>query len=174
MRSPKSDFQQYEAYAWEDSFTKWAGAGLKDKELRRALVRACRLYRVPVPRLQLLTRDNNKKKVLASVYDPNTHEIRLRPRHRRLNVLLHEAAHGIVDWLFGNTGGGAAHGPVWLGVYIELLVRFKIAPRDMLEFAARQAGLKFSKHCATGAIRKHYARRVRNARRMRRLLSLYD
>jgi hypothetical protein len=173
-RSPQSDFQQYEVYAWEDSFTKWAGNRATEQELRKALVRAARLYRVPVPELRFYRRDGNAKyKIASSLYEPDLHRIYIRPRHRRLNVLLHEAAHAIVDWLLGPYSR-AAHGKAWLGVYLELLAHFKVMPRAVLEYSAKLAGLKWSRRVSPKRIRRNYARQTRDARRLRRLMALYQ
>lgn len=173
-KSPHSDFQQCEVYAWEDSFTVWAGSRATPKELRRALVKAARLYRVPVPELLFYRHNGNARyKIASSLYEPEFHRIRLRPRHRRLNVVLHEAAHGITDWLLGPYSR-AAHGKAWLGVYIELLARFKVMPRAALEFSAKQAGLKWSRRCSPGRIRRNYPKQVNDARRLRRMLALYQ
>ena len=55
-------------------------------------------------------------------------------------LLAHEFAHNVC---FANGVSGPDHGPIWLGVYIDLLDWFKILPRCMTEPSARKAGLKF-------------------------------
>lgn len=173
-RSPQSDFQQYEVYSWEDSFTLWAGNRAPEKELRKVLVRAARMYRVPVPEFLFYRHNGNRKhKIASSVYEPEFHRVRLRPRHRRLNVVLHEVAHGIVDWLLGPYSR-AAHGKAWLGVYIELLVRFKVMPRKVLEHSAKLAGLKWSRRVSPKRIRRNHPEQAQAARRLRRMLALYQ
>lgn len=172
-KSPTNDFQQCEAYKWEDELTLWASPRDTDRELRKIMAKACALYRVPVPTLFVLSSDKGSKGTyLPSNYDPDTHTIRIRPRHRTGAIILHETAHAIVDWIMGPYSM-AAHGKLWLGVYIELLARLKVLPRDVLMFSAKARGLKFSRNAAPGVIRKRHKKMVRDAKRLRRLLKFY-
>lgn len=132
------------------------------------------MYRVPVPELLFYRHNGNARhKIASTIYEPEFHRIRLRPRHRRLNVVLHEAAHGIVDWLLGPYSR-AAHGKAWLGVYIELLARFKVMPLRVIEHSAKLAGLKWSRRVSPKRIRRNYSKQTQDARRMRRMLALYQ
>lgn len=171
-KNSRNDFQQCKAYDWEDSLTLWANSTDTKKYLRKALVTACAMYRVPVPALLVLSSDYGKQGLLSSNYDPDNHVIRLRPRHRNLAVLLHETAHAIVDWIIGPFSK-AAHGKLWLGVYIELLYRFRVLPRHVLIYSAKHAGLKWDKYSAPKIIRKRHAKMVRAGNRWRRIRKQY-
>lgn len=172
-RSPQTDFQQCESYAWEDSLTLWAGSSESKKHMLKLIVRSAKLYKIPIPGVRFFKSDHKRgQKYASSFYDPGTHTINLRPRHMRPNVALHEVAHAIVDWIMG-PHSRAGHGKAWLGVYVELLTKFEFFPREVIEFSIKRAGLKFSKRVHWSNIRKNHPKQVRDARRLRRLLSVY-
>ena len=155
------------AYAWEAAFTTWTLGGATPAQLREAVALACRLYRVPAPTVHLATRNTHAGKKLESYYDPNVHHIVLRPRHHEIGTALHEAAHAITDYLLGQTTD--AHGAEWLGVFIYLLDRFKVAPRAGLEAHARKLGLKFEPANKTSPrfIRSSHSRAVASSKKER-------
>lgn len=170
-KSPTNDFQQCEAYDWEDSITLWAGANESRKHILKLISKSAKLYRVPVPKVKFFTSDHSgKKRYASSFYDPSSHSISLRPRHMRANVAVHEVAHAIVDWIMG-PHSRAGHGKAWLGVYVELLSKFKFFPRDVMHYSLKQKGLKYSTRVHWKTIRKNHPKQVRDARRLRRLLS---
>lgn len=140
-RSPKNDPQEQTAYSWENSFTQH-GKKLTEKEMRTAIKRATRIYRVPMVQLRCVSKDSRSRKKLMSYYDPNTHLISIRPRHMTLDVALHEAAHAIADWILG--WDIEIHGPHWLGIYMTLLIKFKVLPQSALEATALERGLKWT------------------------------
>lgn len=175
MRGSKKDPQQYRAYRWENELTSWAGAHATPAQLRRVVKKCCRMYRVPVPRVHCLTKNQRDGKRYTSEYDPNGHVIRIRPRHYDLCTAVHESAHAITDWLFGIWTENKPHGPEWLGVYMVLLDRLKIIPRIALEAHARAMGLDFyaPQLIAPRQVRKRFRRRVKFANRERRMLRLW-
>lgn len=54
-------------------------------------------------------------------------------------MLAHEVAHWICDW---KEVKGQDHGPVWMGVYLRLLDKFKILPLIVTVPLARAYGIK--------------------------------
>lgn len=55
-------------------------------------------------------------------------------------IALHEAAHYITDRTYPRA---ADHGPTWLGVYLWLLEKAAVAPREALRATMRKHGLKW-------------------------------
>ncbi|WP_149537738.1 hypothetical protein [Siccirubricoccus phaeus] len=55
-------------------------------------------------------------------------------------ILLHELAHAMSSTVEGASDG---HGPLFLGLYLHLLVRHARMPRAALEASLREAGLAF-------------------------------
>lgn len=169
----KSDPQQERAYDWEGDFTDWAPPRATKAELRKIVRKCCRLYRVPEPEILFATKNYRDGKKLTSFYEPDSHRILIRPRHMQPNTGIHEAAHTIVDWIFGPHL--PAHGREWVGVMICLLVACKVAPQKALEAHAEALGLDFCRpgDVSPGRIRRRYAARARAARQERRLLRVY-
>lgn len=58
---------------------------------------------------------------------------------RNAATALHEAAHHIAWTLHGDHIQD--HGPTFLGIYLDLLVRARVAPQIALEATAREHGL---------------------------------
>lgn len=142
MRIPKRDPQQFKVYRWEKDLFDWAGERATDAELHTVMGRCCRAYRVPVPDIALVTKNKRDGVKLDSYYMPDSHSITIRPRHRDKCTAIHEAAHAIADHIFG-TENGEWHGPIWFGIYINLLERHRILPRTVLLDHARSFDLKW-------------------------------
>lgn len=138
-RSPKSDPQREEVYAWEKKCgALWYLHGMSYKDAAHLLARMCKRYGVPAPRLKSV---EDVPYTAAAWGDLLVEVNRKRARPTAL-LMAHEAAHVICH---ANGEFGPDHGPVWLGLYIDLLDHFKILPRCMTEPSARKAGLKFKK-----------------------------
>ncbi len=168
-KSPTTDFQQCEAYAWEDSWTIWAGQNESKQHICKLIYRSAKLYRIPLPEVRFLKSDKRGKRWLPSSYDPSLHRISLRPRHMRANVAVHEVAHAIVDYIMGPFSK-AGHGKAWLGVYMELLAKWKFMSMDDLKASATRAGLKFSTRVHWNTIRKNHPKQTAAARAYWRML----
>ena len=56
-------------------------------------------------------------------------------------ILLHEVAHAMTSTA---DGGGAGHGPDFVGVYLNLLVRYCRLDRAMLERSLTEAGIRWN------------------------------
>jgi hypothetical protein len=119
------DPQKKKVYAWEDSWWGWDRSTISFQESQRIIQRACRLYRVRAPKIvEHLGRN-------SSEYDPNTDTISMRSEWE-LNpaISLHEAAHAIIWKLYGDSVQD--HGSEFMGIYLWLLEKFKIASRSAL------------------------------------------
>jgi hypothetical protein len=130
--------------------------------------KAERMYRVNPAWLTFPKRNRGAhSKKLTSYYDPGTHAVHLRPRHRNPATALHEAAHSIHDCLFGHYShpGLQAHGPLWLGIYLTLLIKAKIAPKSALLASAKEKGLKWAPlgKIAPNKVRKFYRGKMAEA-----------
>ena len=174
MRSPKTDPQRSRVYAWENQLTSWAGAHATASQMRSMVDRCCKLYRVPTPPVRFVTKDKRNGRYLHSQYDPNTHDIVIRPRHMDLGSAIHESAHAIVDYILGPWG--IAHGKEFLGVYLALLTKFKILPKSALLAHAKTHRLAYCKMGTVGPkqIRKRFKAKVRSASRERKMLRLWQ
>lgn len=165
---PRSDPQQQRAYDWEGDFTDWVKGRISRTEMRETIAKCCGIYRVPVPYILFVTKNRRRGRKLTSFYEPDRHRIIIRPRHLQKNTAVHEAAHAVVDWLLGPHL--PAHGREWVGVFMVLLERMKIAPRCALVAHAHTKRLQFCPPALVGPahIRRRYAARVRAARAERR------
>lgn len=67
---------------------------------------------------------------------------RFRQGGRNVATAMHEAAHHIAWHLHGERIQD--HGRTFLGIYLDLLVRAKVAPRVALEASARSYKLKWT------------------------------
>jgi hypothetical protein len=61
--------------------------------------------------------------------------------HKNRAVTLHEAAHSITDEIFGHQVEW--HGREFMGVYMRLLIKAKVAPAIALTTSAKAAGLSW-------------------------------
>lgn len=171
-----ADSQCNAVYAWEDRWESWNRASASERRVRAAIRRAERLYKIRPTKILTVVKDrtnhrtderNGRGLKLASEYDPVPHTIKLRPRHMNLAVALHEAAHAIHDELFGNISRPEleSHGPMWLGIYLWLLVDAKVAPKFALLGSAQEAGLEWRpmSRVQPRKIRAAYSKLIRTA-----------
>lgn len=61
---------------------------------------------------------------------------------RRTIYTIHEAAHGITDWLYGHNIAG--HGPEFVAVYMMLLVKFGSKSFTFLQSTAKEGRVKYA------------------------------
>lgn len=163
--------QQQAVYNWESSWRGWITKSAGKRDVRRAIRRAERLYRVPPVPVVFKTRSKNREgRRLASGYHITWLEagwITLRPHHQNVPIGLHEAAHRISHYFFGwDPPGFEDHGPQWLGIYLCLLADAGVAPRTALEASAAAAGLRWRSPAWVGprAIRRRYRAVIRRAK----------
>lgn len=91
-----------------------------------------------------------------------------------LGSAIHESAHAIADYILGPWG--IPHGKEFLGIYLSLLTKFKILPKSALLAHARTHRLQYCKmgQVSHRQIRKRFKAKVRNARRERKMLRLWQ
>lgn len=161
-----ADSQQNAVYAWERRFRAWNLATDSQARIRRLIRWAERLYRVPPMEIQFRTANKSRGRWLPSTYYAHR-VVAFRPNHVNPSIALHETAHAITHHLFGwDPPGMEAHGPQWLGIYMCLLERAKVAPRSALEASAREHGLKWVGPGWVGPtkIRRRYRGAIRRAK----------
>lgn len=134
------DPQKDKLYSWEDEWWGWNLNLCSLAVCRRYVETACAYYRIAPPRVR------RHMECSLSFSIPAESVISLqgvgsKPGKGGLNpaTALHEAAHHIVYWTFGESVQD--HGPTFLGVYLWLLAKAGIAPGEALEASARARGL---------------------------------
>ena len=129
------DPHKNDVYLWEDSWPGWNKNHVSFKACRALIDLACEAYKVPCPKVI----QHPKRTFSWSM--PTKDLISLQggvskgPGGRNIATALHEAAHHIAWHLHGDRIQD--HGATFLGVYLDLLVRAKVAPRVALEASAR-------------------------------------
>lgn len=139
-KSPKSDPQRNEVYAWESKFVSACTASMTDTRVAKMVREVCSEYGIKKPKLGPLRR---KERDYAGVCDPNTEMLRFAPTWRSAHIVLHELAHWIL--LQFGFGGDNHHNPLWLGVFLRLLHEYKTLPLCASVPSAKKAGLQFLK-----------------------------
>lgn len=161
-----ADSQQQAVYAWERQWRAWNTPSCSQPDARRVIRWAERLYRVPPVSISFYSKNKANGVWMPSNYHAVRH-IALRPNHVNPAVALHETSHAITHHLFGwDPPDMEPHGPQWLGIYMLLLERLKVAPRVALESSARDYDLKWVGPGWIGPrkIRKRYRGAIRRAR----------
>ncbi len=131
------DPQARKLYAWEREFFDWNRDSLKLKQLRAVIHAACDRYGVPYPGKVVRQKDKNKK------YSEQTKRgiWMLKGNHYNLATALHEVAHHVTRCMYGKTVQN--HGKEYLGIYLDLLLTFKVAPHDALIPSLKSRKLRF-------------------------------
>lgn len=134
------DFQKSRTYAWERA----AVEGFRDDKItldaaRKLLDTMFDKLGLSVPKIKL---DPRRSRTCS--YYGWVHEIRMAEWGLTVPIVIHEAAHAVVNKL-GASGNVSAHGPLYVRVYIDMLVEFGGYDKDHLEQTAKERGLKFVK-----------------------------
>jgi hypothetical protein len=130
-------------YLWEDSWPGWNRNHITLAECRSLIASSCLVYGVKRP----IVVDHPQRSMSWNI--PADRRISMQGgKHRarggrNVATALHEAAHQIAFTLYGSSIQD--HGPTWLGIYLDLLVRARGAPRIALEATLRAHGLKWSR-----------------------------
>ena len=133
----KRDPQQHKVYGLERELIGLALHTTCHREhLRTVLAHACRKYKVPAPKL-VFVRENNK--IFGS---SNNGVITLNAAFHGCNLftLLHELAHHLTDFKYE---GAEDHGVEFVRIYMDLLNRYRVLPRDAFKVMAQRRGVKF-------------------------------
>jgi len=130
-------------YEWEDSWPGWDKNHITFKACKELVYSACEAYGVEPP--TVIQHPHRS----FSWSRPETDEISIQggkhrdPGGRNVSTVLHEAAHHIGWEIFGDRIQD--HGPVFLGIYLDLLTRAKVAPEIALTASARFHGLRWTR-----------------------------
>ena len=127
-------------YSWEDSWPGWNKNHITFKAVRAVVYAACDHYKVKRPTVV----QHPQRSFSWSMPTRNRMSIQggehRGPGGRNVATALHEAAHHIVWNLYGDRVQD--HGPTFLGIYLDLLVRAKVAPQVALHASLKSFGLK--------------------------------
>ena len=129
------DSQQARVYRWEEGWIDWNRNTITLQECRELVKWACRHFRLKVsPRVK-----QHMNRALS--YSISEHcLISLRAdQHKNRAVVLHESAHFITDEIFGDKVQW--HGKEFMGVYLRLLIKARVAPAVALIASAKASGL---------------------------------
>lgn len=135
-RGGKPDLQAARLYKWQWDWSSWAEEALSLAECQRSVDWACDLWRVPHVPVRRQPASLN-----YSAYCDADRSIRLLQCHMNQAMVLHEVAHHIVDVSYGT--GFQDHGPVFVGVFADLLILSAIAPKEAILESLRARNIKF-------------------------------
>lgn len=133
----RPDPQCKRVYKWTWQWFDWNRRTLTDKEVKAVIKKACEVWDIHQPRFIGFC----PKKAPCSVYNDDDQSLRMLPDHCNPATVLHEVAHHIVHVRLGTKYQD--HGPEWLGVFLDLLVAFHVAPEDALVSSLKHRRLKF-------------------------------
>lgn len=168
--SEMADVQRQKVYDWQYAWRDWNHGTISDRAVRSVIRRAERLYRVSETEIKLLTKNYNATGQLLTSNQKywyvdgwpslQRHKITIIPAHRNIPIALHEVAHVICTRLFNETV--ESHGKEWLGIFMWLLAKEKIAPVSALYASAREFGLKWvsAEKINPKMIRKTYKKKL--------------
>lgn len=142
------DDQLAKVYRFEDDFPGWGRNQMTLAQCRGLIRSACELHGVPHPAV----RQHNKRSyswclpwggtdgrglISLQAVGPDNKGA------KNAAVSLHEAAHHIAYRKHGKRI--ECHGPTFVGIYLDLLVKANVAPRPALEAQLRHRGVKWRK-----------------------------
>lgn len=128
-------------YAWETSWPGWDKNHITFQACRELVYCACDAYKVPRPVIV----QHPQRSFSWSI--PTRNRISIQGGEHRSNggrnvaTVMHEAAHHIAWNLHGDRIQD--HGRTFLRIYLDLLVRAKVAPETALKATAREYGLRW-------------------------------
>ncbi len=142
-RSKDLDPHKEDVYAWEDSWPGWNRNHIGIRACRKMVAVACGHYKVKCPTVTV----HHKRSFSFSIPTKDYISIQGWGYEDRggLNVptALHEAAHHIAWSLYGNRVQD--HGATWLGIYLDLLIRAKVAPEVALKASLKSFRLRYNR-----------------------------
>jgi hypothetical protein len=156
------DPQRDKLYAWEARFRDWSRKTDSLKACRQYARTACAYYGIPPPSVRShggrayswSQADGNYAQINTVRAKGKSHSVISFNRDRGLNVptALHEAAHAIASVLL--PWEMADHDPRFVGIYLWLLVKARIAPRAALEASLTAAGVQWDKKTTPRSLKK--------------------
>jgi hypothetical protein len=130
-----------DVYRWEETWPGWSHNHLNLRQCRELIRMACDHYKVKCPTV------TQHKGGTWAWSAPTLNRIsmqggeHMRQGSRNVPIVMHEVAHHIAWNLHGERIQD--HGQTWLGIYLNLLVIAKVAPRLALEATLRSFNLKW-------------------------------
>lgn len=135
------DPHQQAVYRWEESWPGWNHNHLSLGQCRALIKTVCSHYKVPYP---TVTQHDGG---MFAYSMPSANRISMQGGahmhrgSRNVATAMHEVAHHVAWHLYGERIQD--HGPAFLGVFIDCLVKAKVAPKVALEASARSHKLKW-------------------------------
>lgn len=135
----KGDSQAHKVYNMEKEIIGWSvDTAVPKRKLRQMTRYVCKKFGVRPPHVAVLNLGARKpfgwcefdRIVLNRDWHGDNYP-----------TLLHELAH----WIDGekNNAEGEAHGPVFVGIYREILDRFRFLPKDCFDLLAERHGVEY-------------------------------
>lgn len=134
------DSQRSKVYKWESAMGFWKPrVAMSWSDCEKLVKAAWSMYGAgkPMPTLHY------KPNIRMCYHSPSRGIIVLNRLGMRAETVLHETAHGIIAQRTGLTY--EAHGPEWMGVYIDMLYVFMGLNDDDLHAKARAVGIRTTK-----------------------------
>lgn len=135
-RGGKPDPQGARLYKWQWDWDSWGRPSLSLQECQEVCDAACKLWSVP-----LVPVANQSTKRDYSAYDDANRSIKLLRCHQNAPMALHEIAHHIVDVKYGTAFQD--HGAAFVGVFADLLIVFKVAPKEAILGSLKARNIDF-------------------------------
>lgn len=139
-KSPRTDYQQNEVYAWEDQFLGAKNATSPEGYFRGVLRAICKAYRVPRPVIRAMPKGKFYQDAAALCWADNG-ALYFRRGYRSVLTLCHELSHWVLDH-YGYPDIGH-HGPRFVGVYLYMLQGAQVMPLNVGIASAKHFGLDF-------------------------------
>jgi hypothetical protein len=135
-------------YDWEGEWYHWSIPAFRSIHGPRKWVRwALNAYNVP----EKVTVRDRAKPYRNSIFRPADWSIHLLQPHWNVPSALHEAAHAIHYYYYGDDPDH--HGKKWLGIYVWLLCQTTLVPCSAIKASLAEAGLDYS-HMMTPKVLK--------------------
>jgi hypothetical protein len=139
--------QARKVYKWEHSWYHFSSQQFNKIGQARAWVRSA-LAAYDVPPTVVRARAGRE----SSFFRPHDWTIHFIEQHYNVATTLHEAAHAIYFYYYGDSD--EPHNEKWLGIYVYLLTKTGLWPRAAIIASLEAAGLKYSKMMTPKALRR--------------------
>ena len=133
------DSQKSRLYRWEERWVDWNRNTLTLQECRDLSKWACRHFRL---KIAPVVKQHMKRSMSYSISEKCLISLQA-DQHKNRAIVLHETAHFIADEVYGYGNSVQHHGPEFMGVYLRLLIKARIAPAVALIASAKAERLKW-------------------------------
>ena len=162
MTATVPDPQRDRLYSWEAKWRSWNRKTDSLSDCRKYVHTACAYYGIPPPSVRShggrayswSQADGNYAQINTVRANGKSRSVISFNRDRGLNIptALHEAAHAIASVLL--PWEMADHDPRFVGIYLWLLIKTRIAPRSALEASLTAAGLTWDSKTTPRSLKK--------------------